>query len=170
MKRYCSEPIENIENYDKAVNDSDNLWDCHHRLEVQGQFRNSAELLKRCRMYWHVPASQLIFLREDEHRRLHLTGKSLSSELKDKISKSRMGHRMSEESRKKMSQSHINHPAKSRQVEMTRKSDGFTKRFPSIAEAVRWLESIGHPNAGNGIARCCKGQGRSAYGCFWRYV
>lgn len=161
VKRYCSEPLENIENYDKAVADTEHVWDCHHRNEIclANQSRldrgiTTREQLIADGMYFHRPACELIFLRRDVHKSLHHRGKRLTSEMKDKISRGQ-----------------LNHPAKSRQVEMTRKSDGFTKRFPSIAEAARWLVTNGHPHAAsNGILRCCKNQCKSGYGCFWRYV
>lgn len=148
--KYCSEPLENIENYEQADADKEHLWHCHHRLEVQGQFRNSKELLKRCGMYWHRPASELIFLREDVHISLHNKGKHLSEEHRRKISES--------------------HPTK-KMVEMTRKSDGFTMRFPSHSEAARYLRENGFPRAVyQNITKCCRGIIASAYGCSWRYV
>ena len=54
---YCCEDISKIENYDSAINDENHIWDCHHRLELQGDFKNSAELLKKCKLYYNVPAS-----------------------------------------------------------------------------------------------------------------
>ena len=33
-KNYCSEDISLIENYDKAVNDKEQTWHCHHRREI----------------------------------------------------------------------------------------------------------------------------------------
>lgn len=90
-RRYCSEDISLIENYSEAVADKE-TWDIHHRLEVQGQFTNSVKLLKRCGMYYHQPASMLIFLKHGEHRRLHALG-----------NKSRLGKRHTAEARKRMS-------------------------------------------------------------------
>jgi hypothetical protein len=92
VKRYCYEP-EQIENYDKAVSDKEQTWDCHHRLEIQGQFRNSVKLLKRCRMYFNRPASELIFLTHEEHGRLHNKGNKHS-----------LGCHRTEEERRKMSE------------------------------------------------------------------
>lgn len=167
LKRYCSEPIENIENYDKAVADTEHIWHCHHRGEILPCGRYTAAQLKKHGLYWNRPASELIFLRHDEHHRLHHIGKTHSDETRRKMSDSHMGRSRSEETKRKISKSY---PIK-KKVEMTRKSDGFTKRFPSTAEAARWLVTNGHPHAGgSGIARCCKGQGKSGYGCFWRYV
>ena len=33
LKRYCYEP-ELVENYDKAMADTEQLWVCHHRVET----------------------------------------------------------------------------------------------------------------------------------------
>lgn len=104
IRQYCSEPLSHIENYEEAVNDKQNIWDCHHRLEIQGPFRNSVKLLVKCGMYYHVPASQLIFLRRDEHIRLHHKGSNRSEETKRKISEGKKGTVFSEEHRKKLAQ------------------------------------------------------------------
>ena len=72
---YCCEDISKIENYDKAIKDEIHIWDCHHRLEIQGEFKNSSELLKKCKMYYNVPANQLIFLTKSGHAKLHMSGK-----------------------------------------------------------------------------------------------
>ena len=73
-KKYCSEDINKMENYEKAITDKTQTWDCHHRLEIKGKFRNSTELLKKCGLYYNVPAWQLIFLTHKEHRSLHSLG------------------------------------------------------------------------------------------------
>lgn len=116
--RYCREDASKIENYDKAIADTERVWDIHHRLEIQGPFTNSAELLKRCGMYYNVPASQLIFLTHAEHIQLHTKGrtsqwkgKHLSEEHRQKISESSkgkhkywLGKRRSDETRRKISE------------------------------------------------------------------
>ena len=33
-KRYCKEDLSKIENYDKAIADTSQIWDCHHRTEI----------------------------------------------------------------------------------------------------------------------------------------
>lgn len=94
------------------------MWDCHHRLEIQGQFRNSPELLKKCGLYYHVPAWQLIFLTHGEHSKLHKLGGHLSMETRKRLSMSRsgkfcgeknpmFGKHLSEETRKKISEKAI---------------------------------------------------------------
>lgn len=63
---YCTKP-ENIENYDLAINDKDNIWICHHRLE---EFYTRKELIKIGK-YYNVPAEELIFVKNElEHRKL----------------------------------------------------------------------------------------------------
>ena len=99
-EQYCSEDISKIENYAQAVADTTQMWHCHHHLEIQGQFRNSTALLKKCGLYYHVPASQLIFLTKSEHTRLHNIGKPSCGEKNPMF-----GKHHSAETRKKMSMS-----------------------------------------------------------------
>lgn len=77
-KRYCCEDISKIENYEQANADTE-MWQCHHRLEVQGQFTNSYALLKKCGMYYKVPASQLIFVTKSMHNKIHNTAEVMLS-------------------------------------------------------------------------------------------
>lgn len=72
IKSYCCEDISLIENYDRAVNDTENYWVCHHRKEIELNLRKKA--LKRRKMYYHRPASELIFLTNSEHSKLHAQG------------------------------------------------------------------------------------------------
>lgn len=125
-KKYCSEDISKIENYNKAIADKTQTWDCHHRLEIQGQFRNSSELLKKCGLYDNVPAWQLIFLTPREHRSLHTLGKlpwnkgkigiysdetlqkmsevhtNISDETRQKMRKAKLGKQLSIEHKQKL--------------------------------------------------------------------
>lgn len=89
-KQYCSEDISLIENYDEAIADKTQIWDCHHRLELQGQFHNSASLLQRCGLYFNVPASQLIFLRHADHIGMHARNRSETS--LNKMSEAKKGN------------------------------------------------------------------------------
>lgn len=109
-KRYCGEDLSAIENYERAVNDKSCIWDLHHRLEIQGQFKNSHELLKKCGMYYGVPASQLVFLTHAEHSRMHNKGRPKSEEARRRMSEAKkgrpngwIGRRHSEEARRRMS-------------------------------------------------------------------
>lgn len=120
VKYFCSEDISLIENYDKAISDTTQTWDCHHRRETdEGLSKN--ELIKM-NAYYHRPACELIFLTKKEHLSLHFKGdknpgKNKSTETKQKMSESHKGlqsgenHPMygkhhSEEVKQKMSESH----------------------------------------------------------------
>lgn len=101
--RYCKD-IKNIENYEKAKADKFIGWVIHHRLETHNSDgeRRTVDItqseLKALGMYWHRPASELIFLPEIEHNSLHHKGKQspnkgkkLSKEHKRKMSESKKG-------------------------------------------------------------------------------
>lgn len=82
MKELCSEDPSLIENYDKAIADTENMWVCHHRLEIDenGKQRYSRAELKEKGMYYKRPASELIFLTNAEHIALHM-----NDEAKEKL-------------------------------------------------------------------------------------
>ena len=88
FEHFCKEP-ENIENYDKAAADNFKGWECHHRKGVD----IPREKLKALGMYWHRPASELIFLKHSEHRFLHHKGKQFSEEHKKKLSEAHKGNK-----------------------------------------------------------------------------
>lgn len=76
---YCR-AVTKIENYGRAVLDTTQIWDCHHRLETHF-LRNgkwirrdedlTAEQLIEDGKYFDVPPEELIFLTRAEHRTLH---------------------------------------------------------------------------------------------------
>lgn len=121
---YCYE-IENVENYEKAKADDFKGWECHHRLETHnsdGERRLTditfEELIALC-MYYHRPASELIFLTKGEHQSLHKKGKTKSEETKRKMSEAKKGKtgrsgelngfygkKHSEETKRKISEAH----------------------------------------------------------------
>ena len=90
-RRYCRDDLSKIENYDKAMADTTQTWDCHHRLELtlDGEFALTPKQLKMHEMYYNRPYYELIFLTHSEHRRLHL--KHLSDETHKKISEAKKG-------------------------------------------------------------------------------
>lgn len=93
--KFCKDDITKIENYEQALNDTTQTWDCHHRLEftLDGEFANTREDLIRLGMYYDRPYFELIFLTHSEHLRLHNKGKNNSF----------YGRQHSEETRLKMS-------------------------------------------------------------------
>lgn len=194
-KRYCSEPLENIENYDKAMADSKHTWHCHHRNEISEA--NSTRLdggvtfreqLIADGMYWNRPACELIFLLPSEHARLHKThihpesikrfvskmagrpGRRLSQEEIENLRRINTGKHHTQETRNKISAAFRNREDCSKQVEGTSPT-GEVRVFPSTQEAARWLRKNGHQKAANnGIALCALGRQRTSYGFVWRYV
>lgn len=88
---FCTKP-ELIENYDKAITDISQVWDCHHRLETN--FSDGTERPKNAQlskeelivldMYYNRPPEELIFLMKKEHLFLHRKGKYLSDITKKK--------------------------------------------------------------------------------------
>lgn len=65
-KYYCCEDISLIENYDEAIKSSEK-WECHHKL---GLNKSKQELIDMD-LYYERPASELIFIKQSEHRALH---------------------------------------------------------------------------------------------------
>lgn len=83
--KYCTDPTK-IENYDKAVADTTQVYQCHHRLETHfsdgtkrpnNTYLSHSELIA-LDMYWHRPPEELILLTEYEHKTLHSKGKKFS--------------------------------------------------------------------------------------------
>lgn len=109
-KRYCKD-YENIENYDKALADNFKGWHCHHRLETytsDGERRLvdiTQKELMALNMYYHRPASELIFLTSREHNAFN-KGKKHTEEARRKMSEAANGRKMSAESKKKNSEAH----------------------------------------------------------------
>ena len=71
------EEKEMIENYYEAQKDDFNGWEIHHRLEThtsEGE-RRLVKLTKKeliaLDMYYNRPANELIFLKKEEHSKLH---------------------------------------------------------------------------------------------------
>ena len=117
-KRYCSEPLELIENYQQALAENFKGWCIHHRLEIKSDgTRVSRQELKDNGLYFNRPASELVFMRNGEHCSLHnigntyMKGRHHSAEMRKKMSEARLGENNpffgkhhSAEMRKKMSE------------------------------------------------------------------
>ena len=73
VNKYCCEDISLIENYDKAIADTKQIWHCHHRKEIDENL--SLKQIKEQELYYNRPASELIFLTKSEHQALHRIGK-----------------------------------------------------------------------------------------------
>ena len=142
VKKFCCEDLSLIENYELAINDTTQTWDCHHRGEILPCGRFSRDDLKKFGLYFKRPASELIFLTRSAHLSLHNKGVPLSEETKKAISDALL-----------------------KKVLQFTKSGEFIKEWPSMNEASRQLK-ISCCN----ICRCCSGIRKSAGGYIWRYA
>lgn len=108
-KLFCREDIALIENYDKAVADDSQIWECHHRLEIQGDILISVEELIEQGLYYNRPACELVFLTKSEHSKLHADNQLPSARKKNSIANSGSGNAMygkhhTQEAKKKMAE------------------------------------------------------------------
>ena len=125
VKRFCKDYTK-IENYEEAIADTTQTWDCHHMTETWWNCSKKDLIENEC--YYNRKACELIFLTHAEHMRLHWKGKqrtedtckkmseakkgkssprkgvTISNETKKKISESLKGKVRSEESRRKISE------------------------------------------------------------------
>lgn len=72
LRKYCCDNISLIENYNEAVNDTTQRWQCHHKLEIT--LHKTRQELIEMGLYYNRPASELIFLTHSEHSALHMSG------------------------------------------------------------------------------------------------
>ena len=103
-KTYCCEDLSLIENYDKAIADTTQTWECHHRGEVLPCGKFSVYDLRKFGLYYNRPASELIFLIPTAHRQLHKKGVPLSDATKKAVSEAHKGVPKSEEHKKAISE------------------------------------------------------------------
>lgn len=113
-RHFCKDDISLIENYEEAVNDKENQWVLHHRLELtlDGEFAHTAGELERMGMYHNRPYFELIFLKESDHSRLH--NKAMSPERLEKFKKVNIGRKRPDmiEFNRKMNATRRNKPRK----------------------------------------------------------
>ena len=69
-KKYCKDDISTIENYSKAIEDSEQTWHLHHRRETIYTREGLIEIGE----YYNRPSCELIFLTPFEHLSLHKKG------------------------------------------------------------------------------------------------
>lgn len=142
-KWMCCEDISMIRGYERAVNDNTQMYDLHH---LEGVFYTSDELKKMGR-YYKQPAMALIFLTKSEHQKIHGVFRDTSMQ-----------------TRKKLSESHVNHKKLSKPVRQYDKDGVFIQEYPSTREVNR-IFGYCHSH----IQECCNGKRKQAYGYIWRY-
>lgn len=168
VKKYCKESIELIENYDKAIADTTQIWDCHHRWETD--FGYSVKELKEMGEYYNTSASNLIFLTHSEHSMIHsngennaMYGKKITEEHRRKISVAGKGRHKSEEHKRKIGVSMTNGKLSKKVLQYTIEGE-FVKEYPSTMEVQR---QTGFKQSN--ISYCCCGKGKTAYNFIWKY-
>ena len=71
-KRYCSEPLELVQNFYQAESDRFEGWSMHKTREIKLDgtivYRDD---LKKKGLYWNRPAIELIFMKTADHMKLH---------------------------------------------------------------------------------------------------
>ena len=164
MKAYCSEPLSHIENYQEAMNDPTQTWVLHHRNEIDnGVFRTPSELMANG-MYWHRPASELIFLTRAAHNHIHLQ----NPETRAKITAGMIGRKLPPVPEERKARIRNSLSEKCKPVVMIR--GGVETTFQSIRMATAWCRENGYPKAVPiGIKVVCRGVKKSAYGAKWRF-
>lgn len=191
VSMYCCGDFSEIENYEAAVKDTTQVWHCHHRNEIQGDKRYSRIDLMNMRLYWGRPPQEFIFLTEREHKRLHNKGKTVPRGTRDKISskkkgcesklkgvkisekhrenisKGKLGHSVSNETRCKISKSlrGDNCPYAKGCEQLDKNSGSLIKVFKCIQTAA---DELGIDRSH--IAHCCLGKRKTAGGYAWRYA
>ena len=107
VKKFCKEDITKIKNYDLAIADKTQTWDCHHMTETWWHCSKKELIENEC--YYGRKACELIFLTHAEHRRLH--NMNISEETRRKLSESHKGKKLSEETRRKLSKAFKGKPS-----------------------------------------------------------
>lgn len=150
-RKYCKEDLSKIKNYDLAIADTTQTWDCHHMTETW--WNCTAKDLIKNECYYHRKVCELIFLTHAEHMLLHMKGKpsprkgvTLSDETRHKISEAKKGKHHAEETKKKISEAHIGktHSEETRRkMSESRKGRTFseeTRKKISEAQKRRWAK------------------------------
>lgn len=155
---FCRNP-KLVENYAQAIADTTQTWEAHHRLETHtsdGE-RRLVELtrdeLKALGMYYDRPAEELIFLTKADHNKLHNKGKKHSEESKRKMSETHKRKPLSEEAKRRISK------ILSKRMLCVETNEVFS----SIKDAYR-KTGIRH------ISEACHGNYKTAGGYHWRFV
>ena len=107
VQKYCKEDISKIKNYEAAMNDTTQVWHCHHMTETWWHCSKQDLIENEC--YYGRKACELIFLTPEEHCRLHNKVRIFSEETRKKMSEAKKGKKLSEETRRKISEAHKGH-------------------------------------------------------------
>ena len=168
-KKFCKD-FTKIENYEEAIADTKNVWDCHHRLELVktgGVVDATRQELIDWGIYYDRPADELIFLTHSEHASIHMGDRKLSNKTRKKLSdlhkgnKYNLGRKYSEQTKQKISKANkISHAHECKKVSCLETHEV----YDSLDEASRQT-SI--PKVY--ISRVCNGIRKTAGGYHWTF-
>ena len=171
-KKYCSEDISLIENYNQAISDQTRMWEIHHRRECDDEGKNlfTHKQLKEMNLYYNRPASELIFVTRSMHWKIHKEIRSKCGKIAIKkmtFEQRSKGGKIGGKSGGKIGGKKtgpINGKKRSIPILQFSKDGTFIKEWPSAYESQRQLGI-----AQSSICYCCKGRLKSAGGFVWRY-
>ena len=163
-KRFCSEDIALIENYQEAIDDKEKMWDIHHRRESDENGRTlfTRKQLIDMGLYVNRPASELIFVTKSMHWKLHREMCGKGGKIGGKIVGQILGKKYGAINGKKYGA--INGKKRSIPILQFAKDGTLIKEWPSACEAERRLGI-----SKSSICFCLKGRYKSAGGFVWRY-
>lgn len=154
-KLYCRRYTE-IQNYEDAISDTENKWECHHLAE---EFYTMEEL-KEMGKYYNLEPNELIYLKHKDHLNMpHKGHKNHAESLK--------GKKLSEKTRKKLLEARRKH-TKPIGAERPKKSViciETNETFESIHEAAR-AKGLLYSK----ISLVCNGQRKTTGGYHWKYA
>ena len=162
-KKYCSDDISLIENYQQAIADQTRMWEIHHRRECDENGRTlfTKKQLIDMGLYLNRPASELIFVTRSMHWKLHREARSnggkIGGKIAGKIARKILGKKYGAINGKKSAIKH------SIPILQFSKDGTLIKEWPSASEACRRLRI-------SNICHCLKGRKKSAGGFVWRYA
>lgn len=145
---YCRNP-ELIENYDKAVADTKQIWQVHHRLECCFTYKFLVDM----GLYYDVEPEALIFLTPSDHSKIDSKCK--------RHSEAKKGQKCSEEAKRKISKSLKNRKDQSKQVLCIETCEIFESAYDAHRKT--------GINRGS-ISQVCLGKRNIAGGLHWQFV
>ena len=154
IKKYCSEDLSLIENYDLAIADEFDTWICHHKLGIINGVTIPIEELIAKNLYFNRPANELIFMTRSEHITLHNKTRTLSTHTKQLIS----------DAQTLFFSNPIERAKRSKIILQFTKDGEFLREWPSSHEIERTLKF-----SRSAIRACCNRKTKLAYSFIWRY-
>lgn len=172
VKKYCCEDISLIENYDKAINDPSQTWDCHHRRETV----YTADELIEIGEYYNRPAVELIFMTKADHNSMHFKGISkqfteehcnkISIKAKDRLSNPEnhpmYGRNQSDDAKMKIGKANKGNKNAAKKVMQYSKNGEFIREWSSANEAAKYVKS-------SKVGEVCNGYRKYAGGYIWKW-